>query len=88
MAAKQLEGMPTIQSTIGVLLGTLGVIGECTVSFKTPEITKRERGNHSSLFMFLFTGIILIIIFVRLSYQNPTPPNKACQERVPLRVSL
>ncbi len=27
-APKQLQGMPTIQSTVGILLGTLGVIGE------------------------------------------------------------
>ncbi|XP_016389641.1 cadherin-16-like [Sinocyclocheilus rhinocerous] len=58
-APKQLQGMPTIQSTVGILLGTLGVI-----------------------------GVILIVVFVRLSYQNSTPPNKGCQERVPLKVSL
>ncbi|KAG1926773.1 cadherin-17 [Pimephales promelas] len=58
-APKQLQGMPTIQSTVGILLGTLG-----------------------------FIGVILIVIFVRLSYQNSTPPNKDCQERVPLKVSL
>ncbi|XP_030622745.1 cadherin-17 [Chanos chanos] len=58
-AAKQLPGMPTIQSTLGVLLGTLGVI-----------------------------GIILIVIFMRLSYQEPKPPNKANQERVPLKISI
>ncbi|TSK20058.1 Cadherin-17 [Bagarius yarrelli] len=58
-AAKQLAGMPTIQSTLGVLLGTLGVI-----------------------------GIILIVIFVRLSYQKLSPNGKANQETVPLHVSL
>uniref|UniRef100_A0A3B4BPQ9 Cadherin domain-containing protein n=2 Tax=Pygocentrus nattereri TaxID=42514 RepID=A0A3B4BPQ9_PYGNA len=58
-AAKQLAGMPTIQSTLGILLGTLGVI-----------------------------GIILIVVFVRLSYQNPPPSGKANQERVPLKMSL
>ncbi|KAG7315259.1 hypothetical protein KOW79_021347 [Hemibagrus wyckioides] len=58
-AAKQLAGMPTIQSTLGVLLGTLGVI-----------------------------GIILIVIFVRLSYQKPPPNGKANQETMPLHVSL
>ncbi|KTG47051.1 hypothetical protein cypCar_00043635, partial [Cyprinus carpio] len=57
-APKQPQGMPTIQSTVGILLGTLGVI-----------------------------GVILIAKFVRLSYQNSTPPNKGCQERVPLKVS-
>ncbi|XP_076144093.1 cadherin-16 [Alosa pseudoharengus] len=59
MAAKQLQGMPTIQSTVGVLGGTFGVI-----------------------------GIILIVVFMRLSYQNPKPPSKANQERVPLKISL
>ncbi|XP_026863205.2 cadherin-16 isoform X2 [Electrophorus electricus] len=58
-AAKQLSGMPTLQSTLGVLLGTLGVI-----------------------------GTILIVIFVRLSYQNSPPPGKANQERVPLKMTL
>ncbi|XP_066511364.1 cadherin-16-like [Hoplias malabaricus] len=58
-AAKQLAGMPTIQSTLGVLLGTLG-----------------------------FIGIILIVVFVKLSYQNPPPPGKTNQERVPLKMSL
>ncbi|XP_029577647.1 cadherin-16 [Salmo trutta] len=58
-AAKQLQGMPTVQSTVGILLGTLGVI-----------------------------GIILIVVFVRLSYQNPKPPSKTNQEREPLRISL
>ena len=28
MAAKQLQGMPTVQSTVGILAGTLGVIGK------------------------------------------------------------
>lgn len=28
MAAKQLEGMPTIQSAVGILLGTFAVIGK------------------------------------------------------------
>lgn len=28
MAAKQLEGMPTIQSAVGILLGTFTVIGK------------------------------------------------------------
>lgn len=28
MAAKQLQGMPTIQSAVGILLGTFAVIGE------------------------------------------------------------
>ncbi|XP_062405374.1 cadherin-16 [Sardina pilchardus] len=59
MAAKQLQGMPTIQSTVGILGGTFGVI-----------------------------GIILIVVFMRLSYQNPKPPSKANQERVPLKISL
>ncbi|XP_076852910.1 cadherin-16 isoform X2 [Brachyhypopomus gauderio] len=58
-AAKQLSGMPTLQSTLAILLGTLGVI-----------------------------GTILIVIFVRLSYQNPPPPGKANQERVPLKMTL
>ncbi|KAG5269906.1 hypothetical protein AALO_G00186450 [Alosa alosa] len=59
MAAKQLQGMPTLQSTVGILGGTFGVI-----------------------------GIILIVVFMRLSYQNPKPPSKANQERVPLKISL
>jgi hypothetical protein len=38
---------------------------------------------------FLFIpGIILIVVFVRLSYQNPKPPSKTNQEREPLRISL
>lgn len=28
IAAKQLQGMPTIQSAVGILLGTFGVIGK------------------------------------------------------------
>ncbi|XP_056464667.1 cadherin-16 [Gadus chalcogrammus] len=59
MAAKQLEGMPTIQSAVGILLGT-----------------------------FSFIGIILVVIFVRLSYQNPKRPSRTSQERVPLNISL
>ncbi|KAL2088653.1 hypothetical protein ACEWY4_015552 [Coilia grayii] len=59
MAAKQLEGMPTVQSTVGILVGTLAVI-----------------------------GIILIVVFMRISYQNPKPPSKTSQERVPLSISL
>ncbi|CAL8362273.1 unnamed protein product [Gadus morhua 'NCC'] len=59
MAAKQLEGMPTIQSAVGILLGT-----------------------------FAFIGIILVVIFVRLSYQNPKRPSRTSQERVPLNISL
>ncbi|XP_028812559.1 cadherin-17 isoform X2 [Denticeps clupeoides] len=58
-AAKQLQGMPTVESTVGILLGTLGVI-----------------------------GIILIVVFTRMSYQNPKPPSKVSQERVPLKFSL
>lgn len=44
-AAKQLEGMPTIQSTIGVLLGTLGVIGESCARFhsKHPEMIRKTQ---------------------------------------------
>ncbi|KAG7263140.1 hypothetical protein CRUP_038449 [Coryphaenoides rupestris] len=59
MAAKQLQGMPTIQSAVGILLGT-----------------------------FTFIGTILVVIFVRLSYQNPKRPSKTSQERVPLNISL
>ncbi|CAL8246962.1 unnamed protein product [Lota lota] len=59
MAAKQLQGMPTIQSAVGILLGT-----------------------------FAFIGIILVVIFVRLSYQNPKQPRKTSQERIPLNISL
>ncbi|CAI5645233.1 unnamed protein product [Oreochromis niloticus] len=59
MAAKQLEGMPTIQSAVGILLGTFAVI-----------------------------GVILIVVFVRLSYQNPKEPSKTNQERVPLKISI
>uniref|UniRef100_A0A3P9JDH0 Cadherin 16, KSP-cadherin n=1 Tax=Oryzias latipes TaxID=8090 RepID=A0A3P9JDH0_ORYLA len=51
IAAKPLEGMPTIQSAVGILLGTFAVI------------------------------TILIITFVRLSYQNPKEPNETNQER-------
>uniref|UniRef100_A0A3B3TYR7 Cadherin 16 n=1 Tax=Poecilia latipinna TaxID=48699 RepID=A0A3B3TYR7_9TELE len=58
IAAKPLQGMPTIQSTVGLLLGTFAVI------------------------------IILIVIFVRLSYQNPKEPSKTSQERVPLKISI
>ncbi|XP_046898012.1 cadherin-17 isoform X2 [Hypomesus transpacificus] len=52
MATKQLQGMPTIQSTVGILLGTLGVIGTIlTVVFvrlsyqnpKPPSTTNQER---------------------------------------------
>ncbi|MEQ2227940.1 hypothetical protein ILYODFUR_003557, partial [Ilyodon furcidens] len=59
IAAKPLQGMPTIQSAVGILLGTFAVI-----------------------------GIILIVIFVRLSYQNPKEPSKTSQERVPLKISI
>ncbi|XP_036400098.1 cadherin-16 [Megalops cyprinoides] len=59
MAAKQLQGMPTVQSTLGILLGTLGVI-----------------------------GVILTVVFVRLSYQNPKPKSKNNQERVPLKAAV
>ncbi|KAF7211711.1 cadherin 16 [Nothobranchius furzeri] len=59
IAAKPLEGMPTIQSAVGTLLGTFAVI-----------------------------GIILIIVFVRLSYQNPKEQKKSSQERVPLKISI
>uniref|UniRef100_A0A3Q2ZRR9 Cadherin 16 n=1 Tax=Kryptolebias marmoratus TaxID=37003 RepID=A0A3Q2ZRR9_KRYMA len=52
--AKPLQGMPTIQSAVGTLLGTFTVI------------------------------IILIVIFVRLSYQDPKRESKTNQERVPL----
>lgn len=31
MAAKQLQGMPTIQSAVGILLGTFAVIGKYTM---------------------------------------------------------
>uniref|UniRef100_A0A3Q2YZ69 Cadherin-17-like n=1 Tax=Hippocampus comes TaxID=109280 RepID=A0A3Q2YZ69_HIPCM len=55
MAAKQLQGMPTIQSAVGTLLGTFAVI-----------------------------GTILVVVFVRLSYQNPKQPGNTNQERVPL----
>uniref|UniRef100_A0A3Q2PS47 Cadherin 16 n=1 Tax=Fundulus heteroclitus TaxID=8078 RepID=A0A3Q2PS47_FUNHE len=58
IAAKPLQGMPTIQSAVGILLGTFAVI------------------------------IILIVIFVRLSYQNPKEPSKTSQERVPLKISI
>uniref|UniRef100_M4AX96 Cadherin-17 n=1 Tax=Xiphophorus maculatus TaxID=8083 RepID=M4AX96_XIPMA len=58
IAAKPLQGMPTIQSAVGLLLGTFAVI------------------------------IILIVIFVRLSYQNPKEPSKTSQERVPLKISI
>uniref|UniRef100_A0A3Q3K6C2 Cadherin domain-containing protein n=1 Tax=Monopterus albus TaxID=43700 RepID=A0A3Q3K6C2_MONAL len=54
MAAKQLQGMPTIQSAVGILLGTFAVI------------------------------TILIVVFIRLSYQNPKRSSKTNQERVPL----
>ncbi|XP_051920034.1 cadherin-16 [Hippocampus zosterae] len=59
MAAKQLEGMPTIQSAVGTLLGTFAVI-----------------------------GTILVVVFVRLSYQNPKQPGNTNQERVPLKMSI
>ncbi|KAM9765102.1 cadherin-16 [Menidia menidia] len=59
MAAKPLEGMPTIQSAVGTLLGTFTVI-----------------------------GTILIVIFVRLSYQNPKQPSKTDQEWVPLKTTV
>lgn len=32
MAAKQLEGMPTIQSAVGILLGTFAVIGKTSLN--------------------------------------------------------
>ncbi|XP_064193317.1 cadherin-16 [Anguilla rostrata] len=57
-AAKQLQGMPTVESTLGILLGTLGVI-----------------------------AIILTVVFVRLSYQNPRPKSKTSQEKLPLKAS-
>uniref|UniRef100_A0A8C7X2K3 Cadherin 16, KSP-cadherin n=1 Tax=Oryzias sinensis TaxID=183150 RepID=A0A8C7X2K3_9TELE len=57
IAAKPLEGMPTIQSAVGILLGTFAVI-----------------------------GTILIITFVRLSYQNPKEPNETNQERALLKI--
>ncbi|XP_024151614.1 cadherin-16 isoform X2 [Oryzias melastigma] len=57
IAAKPLEGMPTIQSAVGILLGTFAVI-----------------------------GTILIIIFVRLSYQNPKDSKETNQERAPLKI--
>lgn len=59
IAAKQLQGMPTIQSAVGILLGTFAVI-----------------------------GTILVVVFVRLSYQSPKGPSQTSQERVPLNVSL
>ncbi|XP_075876916.1 cadherin-17 [Nelusetta ayraudi] len=59
IAAKQLQGMPTIQSAVGILLGTFAVI-----------------------------GIILTVVFVRLSYQNPKEPSKNSQETVPLKISI
>ncbi|KAF0043091.1 hypothetical protein F2P81_004428 [Scophthalmus maximus] len=59
MAAKQLQGMPTIQSAVGILLGTFAVI-----------------------------GTILVVVFVRLSYQNPKRTSKSNQERVPLKTSI
>lgn len=38
MAAKQLEGMPTIQSAVGILFGTFAVIGKqdksCLITIK------------------------------------------------------
>uniref|UniRef100_A0A3Q2E9M4 Cadherin 16 n=1 Tax=Cyprinodon variegatus TaxID=28743 RepID=A0A3Q2E9M4_CYPVA len=58
IAAKPLQGMPTIQSAVGTLLGTFAVI------------------------------IILIVIFVRLSYQNSKEPSKSSQERDPLNISI
>uniref|UniRef100_A0A3B4AKW8 Cadherin domain-containing protein n=1 Tax=Periophthalmus magnuspinnatus TaxID=409849 RepID=A0A3B4AKW8_9GOBI len=54
IAAKKLQGMPTIQSAVGILLGTFAVIA------------------------------ILVVIFVRLSYQNPKEEGKSNQELVPL----
>ncbi|MFT7816774.1 cadherin-16 [Arapaima gigas] len=57
-AAKQLQGMPTIQSTLGILLGTAGVI-----------------------------GIVLIVVFVRLPYQNPKQQSTSKQETSPLKSS-
>ncbi|KAI4889934.1 hypothetical protein NFI96_025506 [Prochilodus magdalenae] len=74
-AAKQLAGMPTIQSTLGILLGTLGVIGKHPAECEIAQCSPRQ-------------GIILIVVFVRLSYQNPPPSGKANQERVPLKMSL
>lgn len=40
------------------------------------------------LFCFLTPGTILIVVFVRLSYQNPKRPSKTNQERVPLKISI
>ncbi|KAK7913256.1 hypothetical protein WMY93_013467 [Mugilogobius chulae] len=59
IAAKKLQGIPTIQSAVGILLGTFTVI-----------------------------GIILTVIFMRLSYQNPKEEGKSNQELVPLKISI
>lgn len=37
---------------------------------------------------YLLAGTILIVIFVRLSYQNPKRPSNTNQERVPLKISI
>lgn len=93
MAAKQLPGMPTIQSAVGILLGTFSVIGKKGGSSKQIDrglnsVQCAASSRLSVICFSRFAGIILIVIFVRLSYQNPKQPSKTSQERVPLKTSI
>lgn len=94
MPVKQLQGMPTIQSAVGILLGTFAVIGK-----KMQETTLYVSLIHDVIWPFttlyqirmnslFLSGTILIVVFVRLSYQNPKEPTKSNQETVPLKIAI
>lgn len=37
---------------------------------------------------FSLSGTILVVVFVRLSYQNPKEPIQSNQETVPLKIAI
>lgn len=94
MAAKKLQGMPTIQSAVGILLGTFAVIGKQRL--RKNRVNRKHLHNFvirllscSFIISFFFNpGTILVVVFVRLSYQNPKEPGKTNQETVPLKISI
>lgn len=97
MPVKQLQGMPTIQSAVGILLGTFAVIGK-----KMQETTLNVSLIHAvflpctafyeiciAWIPFLsLSGTILVVVFVRLFYQNPKEPIKTNQETVLLKIAI
>lgn len=110
MPVKQLQGMPTIQSAVGILLGTFALIGKKMEEMSNLKCHHYNPHNikmhvmHSAIcrikksllcvhvdFLFVcfsLSGTILVVVFVRLSYQNPKEPIKSNQETVPLKIAI